>query len=38
MPEYTKGIRWDEKTFDIKWPINPKIISKKDLTYPSFND
>jgi dTDP-4-dehydrorhamnose 3,5-epimerase len=38
MPEYAKGIRWDEKTFDIKWPINPKIISEKDLTYPSFND
>lgn len=38
MPEYAKGIRWDEKTFDIKWPINPKIISEKDLTYPSFNE
>jgi len=38
MPEYAKGICWDDKIFDIKWPIDPKIISEKDLKYPSFNE
>ena len=32
-PEHERGIRWDDKELDIKWPINNPIISKKDLSY-----
>ena len=31
------GIRFDDKIFSkIRWPIKPKIISKKDLSYLDF--
>ena len=31
------GIRFDDKIFrKIRWPIKPKIISKKDLSYSNF--
>jgi len=32
-PEHEKGIRWDDKDFNIKWPITDLIISKKDLSH-----
>ena len=32
-PEHEKGIRWDDKKFNIKWPITDLIISKKDLSH-----
>ena len=31
--EHEKGIRWDDKDFNIKWPITDLIISKKDLSH-----
>lgn len=37
-PEQSAGIRWDDKNFDIKWPIIPPIISDKDLSYSPFMD
>ena len=33
MPEYTKGLRWDDKIIGIKWPLKPTMISQKDLSY-----
>ncbi len=36
MPEYARGICWDDKTFQISWPLKPTIISKKDLSYKAF--
>jgi len=36
MPEYTRGIRWDDTTFKISWPLKPSVISKKDLSYQSL--
>lgn len=38
MPDYARGISWDDDTFRIKWPISPIIISKKDCIYPSFKE
>lgn len=38
MPEYSTGIRWNDESFDIKWPISKKIISEKDVSYPDFID
>ena len=33
MPEYARGIRWDDKAIGIKWPIKPTTISKNDQSY-----
>jgi dTDP-4-dehydrorhamnose 3,5-epimerase len=34
--KYEKGIMYDDPKFSIKWPTNPKIISKKDSSWPYF--
>lgn len=36
MPEFARGIRWDDEAFQIKWPFKPPIISKKDLSFVPF--
>ncbi|RZD43346.1 MAG: dTDP-4-dehydrorhamnose 3,5-epimerase [Thaumarchaeota archaeon] len=36
-PEHAKGIRWNDQEFDIKWPINEPIISKKDQLHELQN-
>jgi len=33
-PENERGVRWDDPVFGIRWPLNTKIISKKDKNYP----
>ena len=33
----SKGIRWNDKTFQIKWPLDVTIISQKDLSNPTFS-
>ena len=33
-PSYEKGIRWDDKTININWPLDPINISEKDLSLP----
>ena len=33
-----KGIRWDDKAFKIKWPIEQIIVSKKDQLWKPFNE
>ena len=35
-PEYSKGIRWDDKEFGIQWPLKVSLISEKDLSYAPF--
>ena len=35
-PESSRGLRWDDPVFGIKWPISVKSISTRDRTYPSF--
>ena len=35
-PSYSSGIRYDDPFFDIKWPVKPKIISKKDKVIKNF--
>ena len=37
-PEFSRGIRWNDKFFDITWPLSPTIISKKDLSYVDFTE
>lgn len=36
-PEAAKGIRWNDPTFDITWPIEVFIISEKDRLSPDFS-
>lgn len=35
-PGHEAAIRFDDPFFDIKWPIRPKVISKKDSCIPDF--
>lgn len=37
-PGYSRGVRWNDKTFRIKWPFTPKVISKTDRIYPTFEE
>ena len=32
-PQHARGIRWDDSEFNIKWPIDDPVISKKDRSY-----
>ena len=34
-PQHASGLRWDDNKFQINWPIQNPIISKKDLTFDS---
>ena len=33
MPIYSKGIRWNDPSIGIKWPLEPTIMSKKDMEW-----
>ena len=35
-PEHARGIRWDDKSFNITWPEKISIISTKDSSYKPF--
>jgi len=35
-PESSRGIRWDDKLFNIIWPLKPTIVSKKDQEYLDY--
>lgn len=36
-PVHERGIRWNDPHFSIEWPIQPVVISDKDLKHPDFN-
>lgn len=36
-PGAEEGIRWDDPTFNIDWPVEVNVISEKDLNWPDFN-
>jgi dTDP-4-dehydrorhamnose 3,5-epimerase len=35
-PECARGVRWNDPAFNILWPVEEKIISAKDNSYPDF--
>lgn len=35
-PESARGIRFDDPSFDIKWPMNPVVINARDLGFPPY--
>ena len=38
VKEAESGIRFDDPTLGINWPLEPKDISKRDLSLPFFNN
>lgn len=36
MPEFARGIRWDDPAFKIDWPLESPIISNRDLSFSPF--
>jgi dTDP-4-dehydrorhamnose 3,5-epimerase len=34
--ESSQGVRWDDRSFNINWPILPCILSNKDASYPDY--
>ena len=37
VPNSEAGIRYNDPYFDFKWPVNPDVISDKDLNIPDFS-
>ena len=35
-PKEERGIRWDDSTLGIEWPVSDPIVSKKDGDYPGL--
>jgi len=35
-PESARGLRWNDPTFGIEWPIKTFILSEKDKSYPNW--
>ena len=36
-PEHACGVRWNDPTFGITWPIEITVISERDSRYPDFS-
>jgi dTDP-4-dehydrorhamnose 3,5-epimerase len=37
VPEAGRGIRFDDPVFSVEWPLVPKVVSVKDLSYQPFD-
>jgi dTDP-4-dehydrorhamnose 3,5-epimerase len=37
VAEAARGVRWNDPAFDIKWPAEPRVISKRDSSFPDFS-
>jgi dTDP-4-dehydrorhamnose 3,5-epimerase len=36
-PDCERGVRWNDPTFAVEWPIEPAEISAKDAAWPDFD-
>jgi dTDP-4-dehydrorhamnose 3,5-epimerase len=36
MPEYARGIRWNDPAWGIRWPIADLVMSSRDRAFPVF--
>jgi len=34
--EHSRGVRWNDPAFGIKWPPDERIINERDRKYPDF--
>jgi dTDP-4-dehydrorhamnose 3,5-epimerase len=32
-----RGVRWNDPAFDIRWPLEPVVISERDRGYPDYD-
>jgi dTDP-4-dehydrorhamnose 3,5-epimerase len=37
QPERARGFRWNDPSFNIRWPSAPSVISSRDAAYPDWN-
>lgn len=37
-PDFARGVRYDDPSFSIEWPINVKVISDADKSWPRYGD
>ena len=37
-PDSARGVRWDDPTFGVAWPIPNPVMSERDRTYPDFRE
>ena len=35
-PTSERGVRWDDPTFGIEWPLPVSVVSRKDLSHPDW--
>ncbi|MEM6348159.1 MAG: dTDP-4-dehydrorhamnose 3,5-epimerase [Bacteroidota bacterium] len=35
-PDHEGGVRWNDPTFGIEWPLEPTVMSDKDKNWPDF--
>jgi dTDP-4-dehydrorhamnose 3,5-epimerase len=35
-PQHARGVRWDDPSFGIEWPIREPIMLERDRNYPDF--
>jgi dTDP-4-dehydrorhamnose 3,5-epimerase len=35
-PALAAGVRWDDPSFGVDWPLRPSVISGRDASYPDF--
>ena len=38
MPEFSRGVRWNDNAFKISWPLEITVISEKDKSFKSFEN
>jgi dTDP-4-dehydrorhamnose 3,5-epimerase len=36
VPSHAAGIRWDDEAFSISWPMEPAVVSQRDLSFALF--
>lgn len=36
-PQYERGLRYNDPRLNIRWPVEPEVISDKDLKHPDFD-
>jgi len=34
----SKGVKYDDETFDIKWPLEISVISEKDKSFEKYHE
>jgi dTDP-4-dehydrorhamnose 3,5-epimerase len=36
VAEAARGVRWDDPAFAIEWPLQPRVMSERDRTFPPW--